>query len=1403
MQSRPSTKQRLEAGPFQKDLLLCLTSTIFSTFSKRKCLQGKIFNKEAGACESVLALDMANDDPFAQPFNQAPGYVCRMYERTGTSYCCQGSSPSSSSAMCSQGYVTYLESSGKPRSCVLSSPSSCPTGFGCTLVAGTTTRCCGKDLGCPHNSAALLNPNTASMVECSPSISTSCQQGFSCVRSSLLKKFICCSATSDNAAVCPAGSPLSDDVKSCDEGNHCKDGYECVTTGSAHYCCPSRGNVCGLPRHSGVACANSRPAVTRYYFDVTTGSCRSFQFSQCGGNANNFNSLEECEGFCLDTQCQHGQSPSKSANEAPADEPLRPPIPTPLQNIRRAYRVGAVNAVCALTTTNTCPQSHSCMSPVVGPSAICCPVPASELSCNEVVSAGTPCFGRSVTIQRFYFNPSTRKCHPFQYYGCNGNGNNFQSMQSCQDHCLNALESVCGGAAALIDPNQQPQRCSATVPCPAGYECNSQHYCCPSSELACSAPMSRGNVCSGMPLRTSWYYDKTEGKCKQFAYSGCGGSANRFVSRKACISTCVSSTLFGACPRGMTPIVDDGDTVVKNTLEVLSSIPGFHMCCSTKDDGRSSSGFGASRKEPNSLAALIKSSSFSISPCPGRLTTNGQPCTVNAVGKFSDCPRNFLCFRDVGYDHGSCCRTGPPKCSMKQHVPIFVSGTQQLGGPERNDAPPLCCCRIMQQHSEPALIVILKVQICQTDLGGCPRDSRCMTSNIPKVSICCKAYNPHTISQENTGGSHLKGHPKCRNGDRPLIRDSTLFECSFADDDCPSGYKCEFSSSGQPVCCGDSSSIRCPAGSSAYEYGGRPLACPVGSTKCPQGYSCVLSLNPQYHLCCSTNMMPPHLQQVQLQLPQCRSGSAFVDPALNQRQFCSPLRDTCPIGYQCMESDYPGQYICCTQTDLSDQFKGYCPSNQIPFVSLEGIPPTCHMQLNPCPTTAPYICIYSPMKQSSYCCTPADAAFPGFVDSSAAASPMRRIGSENSFMATPPPGNPYAGTSQSFPGGYVNPDSDRVAIPDPIPGILPPSIVAKLTATGNGNNFNVNNNGYGYPRPDMNQNVVQNMVRLPNGFPNNQYNVGEGPTGSGQPDITSQVISRVLAQIAAQNLNNAAGNSFMNGPERTGPYAIEQHSTNRWAYSQDQVITGCPLGSKPLVRADRSVVTCNDQSCPNGFWCVFAEKVCIVVFSVFLQINEEPKSLLSVLFAGQKGCLSDEQCSAREVNATCDSGYCVCPASKPLVHGGKCVASCSEGFANIAGRCYDPTTVIFMDSVDERKNGTIGGYCLDTLVEEKRCVVGNSYCSEKTITCQCKIGFSLVMDFKNKEDEGSCEQDQSSKYKSSKQEQAPVIDDELYFVDIGSNAFDTEEMSANSTQEDDIDVSKYLYQTDELVNLLA
>ncbi|KIH45535.1 hypothetical protein ANCDUO_24424 [Ancylostoma duodenale] len=62
-----STKKADPTNP--ESYLYC---NLEGTFSKRKCLPGKVFNAEAGVCES-LGSDQANDDPFSQPFYQAPG----------------------------------------------------------------------------------------------------------------------------------------------------------------------------------------------------------------------------------------------------------------------------------------------------------------------------------------------------------------------------------------------------------------------------------------------------------------------------------------------------------------------------------------------------------------------------------------------------------------------------------------------------------------------------------------------------------------------------------------------------------------------------------------------------------------------------------------------------------------------------------------------------------------------------------------------------------------------------------------------------------------------------------------------------------------------------------------------------------------------------------------------------------------------------------------------------------------------------------------------------------------------------------------------------------------------------------------------------------------------------------
>lgn len=172
-----------------------------------------------------------------------------------------------------------------------------------------------------------------------------------------------------------------------------------------------------------------------------------------------------------------------------------------------------------------------------------------------------------------------RKCQSFQYYGCNGNGNNFATIDDCNDHCLAAVDSVCGGVAPLLDPNQQPQRCSDMVPCPHGYDCNGENYCCPSSSIACGASFSKGDICSRSIQRSMWHYDRNTKKCSQFAYNGCGGTPNRFISQKACQDMCVDSNSLGSCPRGMTAVIDVGEVLPKScTLNLMGTCPSGSSC---------------------------------------------------------------------------------------------------------------------------------------------------------------------------------------------------------------------------------------------------------------------------------------------------------------------------------------------------------------------------------------------------------------------------------------------------------------------------------------------------------------------------------------------------------------------------------------------------------------------------------------------------------------------------------------------------------------------------------------------------------------------------------------------------------------------------------------------------------
>ena len=104
-------------------------------------------------------------------------------------------------------------------------------------------------------------------------------------------------------------------------------------------------------------------------------------------------------------------------------------------------------------------------------------------------------------LSRYYFDPHTQTCVPFQYNGCDGNANNFASLQACESACVRA---------------------------------------------PCAAP-PRAEGCDLAVM--SYYFDAITGTCEPYSSGYCGAGPNSFSSQSECEQTCVPSCVVGVSAR--------------------------------------------------------------------------------------------------------------------------------------------------------------------------------------------------------------------------------------------------------------------------------------------------------------------------------------------------------------------------------------------------------------------------------------------------------------------------------------------------------------------------------------------------------------------------------------------------------------------------------------------------------------------------------------------------------------------------------------------------------------------------------------------------------------------------------------------------------------------------------------
>uniref|UniRef100_A0A1S4GDA2 Papilin n=1 Tax=Anopheles gambiae TaxID=7165 RepID=A0A1S4GDA2_ANOGA len=259
---------------------------------------------------------------------------------------------------------------------------------------------------------------------------------------------------------------------------------------------PTGKDVCHLPKISGPCTGH----YNMWYYDAERNMCAQFTYGGCLGNANRFESQEECKALC-----------SVDDSKPPCEQPMEA---GPCNGTFERWYYDKETDACHPFYFGGC-KGNKNNYPTEASCGYHCKKPGvHKPSCSEPLDTGS-CEAQQQQQQqqqaRWYFASDSQKCMPFYFTGCGGNDNQFVSRDHCEEQCPPKVEKdIC------------------FLPAEIG-EC--QNY------------------------TAHWYFDTKDERCRQFYYGGCGGNGNNFADEQSCINRCIEEGPKAApAPPGAAPV---------------------------------------------------------------------------------------------------------------------------------------------------------------------------------------------------------------------------------------------------------------------------------------------------------------------------------------------------------------------------------------------------------------------------------------------------------------------------------------------------------------------------------------------------------------------------------------------------------------------------------------------------------------------------------------------------------------------------------------------------------------------------------------------------------------------------------------------------------------------------------